>query len=191
MNFQTMSRQRKFIMIAAAAGIISVFLPWVTVSIFGESQSTNGFRSYGIVVFLAFAATSIISLSGNQTKTLDQTMWIIAMSTGIIALLFAIIFLTNMSGGFGMVHGGFGIWIAITASAGIIISAWMFKNPGDSLQSGFESLKKSMPVNLNQKAGTNVSNNTGKIAELEKLIDLKNKGKISEEEYQQLKSKLL
>src|SRR6266536_3200206 len=57
MNFQTMSRQRKFIMIAAAAGIISVFLPWVTVSIFGESQSTNGFRSYGIVVFLAFAAT--------------------------------------------------------------------------------------------------------------------------------------
>src|SRR5919197_161073 len=112
MNFQTRSKQRKFILISAATGIISIFLPWITVGAFGMSESVNGFRSYGIVVFLAFAVVCIISLLGNQVKTLDQTMWMVALGTGIIALLFAIIFLTNMNEGFGIVKAGFGIWIA-------------------------------------------------------------------------------
>src|SRR5437867_2423094 len=192
MNFQTMSKQRKFIMIAAAAGIISVFLPWITIGVFGVSQSTNGFHSYGIVVFLAFVAAGIISFMGDQTKTLDQTMWMAALATGTIALLFAIIFFTDLNGGFGIVKAGFGLWIAIVAAAAVIASAWLFKNPGDSLQRGFESLKKSIPVNSNHtNTNSNNSSNSSKMIELEKLIDMRNEGKISEEEYQQLKSKLL
>ncbi len=35
MNFQTMNKQRKFILIAAAVGIIAMFLPWVKISFFG------------------------------------------------------------------------------------------------------------------------------------------------------------
>lgn len=37
MNFQTMNKQRKFVLIPAAAGIISMFLPWVRISVFGFS----------------------------------------------------------------------------------------------------------------------------------------------------------
>ena len=33
MNFQTMNKQRKFVLIAAAVGVISMFLPWVSVSV--------------------------------------------------------------------------------------------------------------------------------------------------------------
>jgi Short C-terminal domain len=189
MNFQTMSKQRKYILIAAAVGIISVFLPWIsiTVSVFGNtfgSGSTNGFHSYGIVVFLAFAGAVAISLMGDQTKTLDQTTWMIALATGALALIFTIIFLTDI-GGFGVT--GFGIWISLIASAGVLASAWMFKNPGDTLQGGFDNLKRSMPSGTPQSTTTN----TNRAAELEKLIDMRNQGKISEEEYQQLKSKLM
>ena len=93
----------------------------------------------------------------------------------------------NMSGAFGIVTRGIGIWIALLASLGIVASAWLFKKPGDSLQAGFESLKKSMPVSTNQPSKPA---NTSKVDELEKLINLKNEGKISEEEYEQMKAKL-
>ena len=33
MNFQTMNKQRKFVLIAAAIGVISMFLPWISISI--------------------------------------------------------------------------------------------------------------------------------------------------------------
>ena len=58
MNFQTMHRQRKFILIAAAAGVISMFLPWVSISAFGMDvgQSNNGVRGGGILIFFLFAA---------------------------------------------------------------------------------------------------------------------------------------
>jgi len=186
MNFQTMSKQRKYILIAAAVGIVSVFLPWMTIGMMGMSDSTNGFRSYGIVVFIAFAGAVVISLMNDQTKTLDQTMWMIALTAGAAALIFTILFFTNLNGTFGMVSAGFGLWISLVASAGVLASAWLFKNPGDTLQSGLDSLKKSMPKGTNQP-----TTNTNRAAELEKLIDMRNQGKISEDEYQQLKSKLL
>jgi hypothetical protein len=189
MNFQTMSKQRKYILIAAAVGIIAVFLPWVTIGAFGMSDSQNGFHSYGIVVFLAFAGAIIVSLSGDQTKALDQANWMVALITGIAALLFSIIFYTKLDNGFGIVNAGFGIWIALLASISIIGSAWLYKNPSDSLKSGFESLKKSIPVGHEQT--TTTKNNSNKISELERLIELRNQGKISEDEYQQMKSKLL
>jgi len=67
MNFQTMNKQRKFVLIAAAVGIISMFLPWI--SFFGFS--INGMHGSGIVVFLCFAVSGIISLLGDQTKNLE------------------------------------------------------------------------------------------------------------------------
>ena len=186
MNFQTMSKQRKYILIAAAVGIISVFLPWITIGAFGMSDSQNGFRSYGIMVFIAFAVTIAISLMGDQTKTLDQSMWMIVLIAGAVAALFTILFFTNLNDAFGVVDPGFGLWIALVASAGILGSAWLYKNRSDSLKSGFDSIKKSMPS-----GNSNTASDANRVSELERLIDLRNQGKISEEEYQQMKSKLL
>lgn len=211
MNFQTMNKQRKFILIAAAAGVISVFLPWATVSmgLMGESmsQSTNGFHSYGIPAFLGFLAAAAVVLIGDQTKTLDKTMWIVSLIAGAISVLFIVLYLGNISsafgagGGFGIVDVGygFGIWIALAASIAIIAFAWLFKNPSDDLKSAFDSLKKDISVTAASvsKPTTNTPDTNkseggaNKIAELERLSKLRESGSITEEEYQQLKSKIL
>lgn len=186
-----MSKQRKFILLAAVVGIISIFLPWLTVSVFGVTNSTNGFRSYGIVVFLAFLGAAGISLMGEQSTTLDQSKWLLVLAAGAIAFIFTLLFYTNINSALGMVGTGFGLWIAILASAGVIGAAWMYKNPADNLKSGFDSLKKSIPGNQTPPPDAHPPSGSNRIAELERLINLKNEGKISEEEYQQLKSKLL
>ena len=117
MNFQTMNRQRKFILIAAAMGIISVFLPWVTISLFGMSKSINGFHGWGILVFLAFVAAAVITLIGNQTLALEKSFWFIALACGAIALLSVIIAIASSTaspdGGIGFVDTGIGpgIWL--------------------------------------------------------------------------------
>jgi hypothetical protein len=172
-------------------GVISVFLPWITVGAFGMSDSVNGFRGYGIVVFLAFAAAIVIALLGDQTRTLDQTRWTVTLAAGAVALIFTMIFFANLNGGFGMVDPGFGIWISLVAAAGVLGSAWLYKNPADSLKSSFENLKKSMPVGGEHTITTPPAPGPNKISELEKLIEMRNQGKISEEEYQQMKSKLI
>ena len=85
MNFQTMNKQRKFVLIAAAIGVISMFLPWISVSVLGYSQSVNGMHDKGILVFLCFAASGIIAYLGDQTKNLDKTMWTVTLLAGAIA----------------------------------------------------------------------------------------------------------
>lgn len=146
MNFQTLNTQRKLILIAAAIGVISIFLPWITVSIFGQSNSANGFRDTGIVVFLAFVAAGVVSVMGDQTSKLDKKMWIIALGAGAVALVFTLISFGTFSGGggWGLVEAGygFGIWIALIASIGILAFAWMHKNPEDNIADNLKSFSK-------------------------------------------------
>jgi len=191
MNFLLMHKQRRFVLILAAIGLIAVFLPWVTVGgIFGDSLNANGFNGVGIVVFLALLAVAIIALMGDQKKAEERNMWMITLLAGFIALLFAVIKYSQISGNsFGIVSPGYGLWISLAASLAVLISAWLFKNPGDTLQSGFDSLKKNIPHTSNPNQNTTTT--TNRMAELEKLIDLKNQGKITEEEYKEMKSKLM
>ena len=201
MNFSTLHKQRKLILLAAVAGIIAVFLPWVTVSasMFGASvtHSTNGFRGAGILAFLAFAGAVIVPFTGNQAAALDKSAWFGALGCGAVALLAIVIFIFNSSGNmgnFGIADAGFGfgLWIALVAAAGVVAAAWLLKSPGDTLQSGFDSLKKNIPaVQSNPPAAGNNANTPGVISQLEKLAVLKDEGKITEEEYQELKAKLL
>jgi hypothetical protein len=206
MNFQTLNKQRKMILIAAAIGLIAVFLPWIkmSASILGNeiaSESINGFHGSGVVVFLAFAVACVLSLMGDQTKTLEKTMWFITLAAGAVALLFVVISLLNSSGGpesaVADIKFGFGIWIALAASLGTLAAAWMYKNPEDTLKDGLESLKKGIAIPSNSTPGgtptppRQAPSGNSRMDELERLIKMKNEGKITEEEYQQLKSKLL
>ncbi len=183
-----MNKQRKFILISAAIGVISIFLPWVTISVMGMGSSVNGFHGVGIVVFLSFAGAIIIALMGDQTKSLDKTMWLAALAAGVIAFLFTLIAAASndASGGMGLVDAslGIGIWLAFISSIGISASAWMFKNPDDDLKSSFEGLKAKTMSSVS-------SHSSSKVDELEKLIELRNQGKISEQEFQEMKAKLI
>jgi len=143
MNFQTMNKQRKFVLIAALAGIIACFLPWVSVSVFGYSSSVNGMHSWGLLAFLGFIGSGVAAFLGDQTKPMTQTYWFVALACGALAVLGVLIYFLNISsavGGYGASYG-FGIFIAAAAAIGVLACAYMFRNPGDSIKGGFDSLK--------------------------------------------------
>jgi NADH:ubiquinone oxidoreductase subunit 6 (subunit J) len=193
MDFATLNKQRKFTLIAAIVGVISIFLPWIAVSGLGISMSENGLHSYGVMAFIGFIGAVILIIMGDQTKPLDKTMWFVELIAGAVALIFTLLFMTNLSGDtFGAAGFGIGIWISILAAIGVLASTWLFKSPEDSLQDSFENLKSKVTTATSQNtSGTSSNAGTGKVAELEKLIKLKEEGKISEAEYQEMKSKIL
>lgn len=144
-----MSKQRKFVLISAAVGFISMFLPWVSISLFGYSQTVNGMHGKGILVFICFVITAIIAWVGDQTKNLDKTIWSVTLLAGAVAFLLTIWFYSEATGSImGSSLVGFGVYIAAIASIGILGSAYLFKAPGDNLKDGFSSVKKAVEARI-------------------------------------------
>jgi peptidoglycan/LPS O-acetylase OafA/YrhL len=137
MNFQTMNKQRKFILIAAAVGIIGMFLPWFDLFF----MSINGMHSWGLLAFLSFAGAGVVAFLGDQTKNLEKTSWFIALSCGAIATLITVIFLLRYIGEAGMTGLGVGIYVATLGAIGTLLAAYMYRSPTDSIKGGFDSLK--------------------------------------------------
>ncbi|HEY8780193.1 MAG TPA: SHOCT domain-containing protein [Mucilaginibacter sp.] len=193
MDFATLNKQRKFTLIAAVVGVISIFLPWIAVSGFGVSISENGLHSYGVMAFIGFIGAGVVAITSDQTKPLDKAMWFVELIAGAIALIFTLIFMTSLSGGESLVGGyGIGIWISMLASIGVLASAWLLKSPEDNLQDSFEILKTKVTNAAGSNAsGTSSTTGTSKVDDLERLIKLREEGKISEEEYTALKAKIL
>ncbi|HEY5408331.1 MAG TPA: hypothetical protein VIJ92_14650 [Ginsengibacter sp.] len=159
MNFQTMNKQRKFVLIAAGVGIISMFLPWISASSpfgYGPSYSENGFQGIGILAFLCFTACGVIACLGDQTKNLDKNMWVSTLTGGALALFGVGMFYLNYTrlpfGGPSLT--GFGLYIAVIAAIGILASAYMFRAPTDNLKDSFNTLKKDIENKINSTANT-------------------------------------
>src|ERR1022692_624718 len=130
MDFATLNKQRKFTLIAAVVGIISIFLPWIAVSGLGLSISENGFHSYGVIVLIGFIGAGILAIMGDQTKPLDKAMWFVELIAGAIALIFTLIFMSTLSGAESVGAGyGIGLWLSILASIGVLASAWLLRSP--------------------------------------------------------------
>ena len=144
MNFQTMNKQRKFILISAAVGVISMFLPWFRISIFGYSSSVNGLHGSGILVFICFAAAGALSFIGDQTKSLEKTFWFISLACGALATLIVVWnYIDASSSSFGMGSAiSIGFYLAGLAAIAVLASAYLFRSPGDSIKGGFDSLKQ-------------------------------------------------
>ena len=136
MNFQAMNKQRKFILIAAAVGFIAMFLPWFDMVIF----SINGMHDKGILVFICFVVAGVIAYFGDQTKSLEKTPWFVALIAGVLATVLMVWFFLESTGTYG-VPLAFGFYIAGLAAIGVVISAYIFRSPGDDIKSGFDSLK--------------------------------------------------
>ncbi|CAF0787581.1 unnamed protein product [Rotaria sordida] len=182
-----MSKQRKFVAIAAIVGVIAMFLPWASVSAMGYSNSVNGLHGVGYLAFLAFGGAIAVSMIGKQDENLDKRMWIVALGCGAIAFLitlYALLDLPSGGGGFVSVNIGVGLYLALAAGAGVVACAWIFKKADDTLQSGFDALKSEMGTNTPPPASPS------KVDELAKLADLKAQGKITDAEYEDMKSKL-
>lgn len=150
MNFQLMSKQRKFILIAAGVGVIAMFLPWIRVSILGfTAGSVNGMHDWGILVFLCFLAAGGITLMGDQTKPLDKTMWMATLIAGALASLVMVIFFLRAMDAISFISIGF--YLALIASLAILYSAYNFRTAGFNIKDGFDSLKG----DIEKKTGNN------------------------------------
>ncbi len=197
MNFQTMHRQREFILIAAAAGVISMFLPWVSISAFGMDvgQSNNGLKGGGILIFFLFAAVLVMAIINNPVTPLSRLQWFLTLIAGAVNLIFTIRFFAGApdEDAFGLVEAspGVGLWLASISSLCILIGAWAYKRKEDTLKSGFEQLKSRFPgAAAPTSTDTTTPAATTKLQELERLIALRRDGHISEQEFQTMKATL-
>ncbi len=142
-----MNKQRKFVLIFAAAGVISMFLPWISVSLFGYSQTQNGMHDVGVLTFLCFVVIAVIAYLGDQSKNFDKTMWPVVLIAGLVALLSIIWFYSKATDSImGSSLIGFGLYIAAIAAIGVLASAYMFRSATDTLKDSFTNLKKNLKI---------------------------------------------
>ena len=135
MNFETMSKQRKMMLIAAAVGVIAMFLPWWSFIV-----SINGMHGTGILVFLCFLAAGAMAVMGDQTANLTRTNWMIALiASGLASLIMTITFLSNLNL---LSLLSIGFYLALIASVALLAITYMHRSAGDTIQSGFDHLKR-------------------------------------------------
>lgn len=144
---------------AAAVGIVSMFLPWVSISIAGFGASANGMHGSGVLVFLCFVAVGVLAYLGDQTTNLNQVNWMIALIAGGVAALIMVINFFD-AGSSGLLSVGF--YGALIAALAVVVFGFMYRTAGSSLKSGFDSLKGNLERRMQSTATpTTPSNTTG------------------------------
>jgi uncharacterized membrane protein len=141
MDFQTLHKQRKFILIAAAVGVVAMFLPWVSFSLGAFSGgSVNGLHGSGVLIFLCFIACAVIAYLGEQEKPLEKTMWMISLiASGLAAALMIFDFLRALDA---ISFLSIGFYLALAASLALVFSVYQYRGAGLNVKDGFDSLKK-------------------------------------------------
>lgn len=144
MNFETMSKQRKIILGASAVGCIALFLPWINLSFFGISSSLNGMHDKGILVFICFVVSGVLTYSGNRTRNLGKTNWLIVLMAGALATLIMLWYIIDASESFTGSLFNIGFYLTFLAAIVVQIAAYFYKSPGDSIKAGTDHLKNSI-----------------------------------------------
>lgn len=145
MDFNAMHKQRKFILITAAVGFISMFLSW---SKYGH---VNGLRGEGMLIFFGFIAAGVLSWLGDQKKPLAKNPWLGTMGACAVILLMWLIILLQALSNIGDLfkYAGIGFWICLLASAALVYFAYNFRDPSLNLKSSLNDMKNKMDNNPN------------------------------------------
>ncbi|HEX2608011.1 MAG TPA: hypothetical protein VHK91_11550 [Flavisolibacter sp.] len=120
MNFH---KQKLYALIAAAIGVIAMFLPWWKVSFGGFiSTSVNGMHDLGILAFIGFIAAGALTYMGDKTKPFaGQNKLIVAGCFGGAALFTLIQYLQQTS------FTAFGMWLSLVAGIGGALIVYVLK----------------------------------------------------------------
>ena len=131
MQFPTPHNQRILVFTAALAGTVSLFLPWIKVSLFGFSKLENGLHGIGILVFSLFIATLLLSLVGDKKKTMDPLILGVNMVASAGALCGTLIFFYKASdSGLGISCVQFGLYVAALSAIAALIFAYCYRKSG-------------------------------------------------------------
>lgn len=140
-----MHKQRTALIITSGIGVLSVFLPWVSVLLFSASGIDTGI---GKIVLVIYLIPLIISFIGDREDALEPKAVTVSMVTGILASILAIYQYIDMKAGLsslsssggddpfnfdslisGAVSTGIGLYLSILA--GIAIAVAVNKTKGD------------------------------------------------------------
>ena len=108
-----MSQQRLYVLIAAAAGMLGTFLPWVSAPIIGGISGTAG---DGWFTFILFGVAVFVALQGDRTKNLDQKQFLAVCVTSGLAALFALWKIINFNNSMGQLAGRDGMFSGMFTS---------------------------------------------------------------------------
>ena len=156
MNFQELNKQRKIALVCSALGIIACLLPWYSYG-FG---SVNGLNGWGVLVFILFICSGILSFAGDQKTNLPSKSWLLVLVSGLICFLIPGYYIVRIlmatssisgedNGVFKSIYGngfglGIGIWIAAIAGAVITAGVYMLRSKNDNIKDSFNTLKDSV-----------------------------------------------
>lgn len=132
--------QRFAISVAAGAGMLSTFLPWVHAPIIGSVSGTAG---DGWITLVLFVPAMVLALLGEKSQILDGGQRLGAVIpagvAGLIGLIKIVNFYSTMSNAArdnpfakafsGTVQIGIGIYLLIAAGAAVGILAWVLAKP--------------------------------------------------------------
>jgi hypothetical protein len=142
MDFKTLHKQRKFIMIAAAVGILMLLV--------GLQYGLGG---EGLITLIAFAAAGYFAYAGDQKKPMAKNNWLGTLGCGgLIILLFLINILRF--GSILLKYAGFDFWLVIIAAVAIVVSAYMFRDPSQDLKASLSDMKKQVENKLDNDPNT-------------------------------------
>lgn len=193
-------KHRIAILIPATLGAAATFLPWVNVSVQGSTQFLNGFSESGFMLFVIFFAVAVMCIVPAKTRTSDKTFLTLSFSGGILVMIFLITKIVDftciapLKNDFTTIYFP-GVWIKLSAAWMVSIFSMNFKikKPARKTVTGnFENVI-SIPATFatNKMSHYKFSISEKKVISLDKLVGLKQCGHITEDEFQQLKSKLI
>jgi hypothetical protein len=128
-------KQRMYLLIIAGAALISLFLPWFSVSAGGfGSISRNGLNSWGLLALVGVGVVVAACFMGNRTMMLyDNGKKIALAGFGLIAggALIYMIRVMTVGGTYGVkASPGFGLFIGLIAGVvGLLLLLGIVKMP--------------------------------------------------------------
>lgn len=135
-----MHKQRLGVIVAAALGIVSAFLPWAKVSLFGMSISAKGTDGGdGFLTIALFAVAGIFAFLGtDRTKAIDagkvKTVAIMGAVITVFMLLELLVFI-------GFSYSGIGVYLSLIAGLAVLAVPFVIKDSGEISMPTADSVK--------------------------------------------------
>ena len=112
-------KQKLYALIAAGIALIAMLFPWVSVSFFGITQSSNGFHDAGFLSLIGIVGVIVVAFMANKSENYtDENKRYTMLSFGAITLG-ALIFLLRkksiVGNAFVDSKTGIGLWLCLLA----------------------------------------------------------------------------